>query len=177
MTRKNVPFNFFVALSEWNQFLNVWWLHHEINCITASALKLNRTWRGIAIEDGPFFSNSRVCLKHVAIQLDKRLLNHGLIFTKPAFYIHHSREGAASCNPISRVAISQILDATHIATEPFRDKHGSVHAQTIAILWIKVWGECTATLISKKVSLWSELAKVFSVVIPLYKLGFKKQNQ
>lgn len=166
-----------LSLSGCKEGLDIWVLNHEVKCIRAGTLELDRTWRLVTVKIAPFFAHLLEAFEHSTVKLNKGLGNNWLILALSAFNTHHGWKWAASCDPFVRVMLVQVLDAGHVARFLLHHEEGSVLTNSIAVLRVKVTWKSASTLISKVVTLWSENTLVGAGCFTLLELTHNSEDE
>ena len=90
---------------------------------------------------------------------------------------HHSGKRATSSGPIHGVLVGQVLDARHVTGDTFTDENGSIETERVAVLGVKVRGECASTFVTKEIAQRFEFAGVARVLSTVSQLSLKQENE
>lgn len=120
--------------------LNIRFFNHVVQELRAHTLELDGSRRLIAIEYGPFASQSIITLEHRSIKLNQGFGDNRLVFSLSSLNTHHSRKWASSGDPLSRITLTKILDARHVTRLLDHHKVSSVLTNSVAVLRVKVGG-------------------------------------
>lgn len=166
-----------LSLSGSKEGLDIWVLNHEVKCIGAGTLELDRTWRLVAVKIAPLFAHLLEAFEHSTVKLNKGLSNNWLILALSAFNTHHGWKWAASGDPFVRVMLVQVLDTGHVARFLLHHEEGSVLTNSIAVLRVEVTWKSASTLISEVVTLWSENTLVGAGCFTLLELTHNSKDE
>ena len=105
----------FLFLRGREECLKIWISYHEVESIKPGALELDWTWRLIAVEVAPFFSDLLKAFEHGTVELDESFGDDWLVFAFSPLDAHHGRKRTTSSNPFGRIRASEVLNARHVA--------------------------------------------------------------